>query len=117
MSTPHDDPQQPEPDDVMQSEPDGRAGERPLPAAEELARIAVPATLRHAPRYRAFVITGIAVGLLVALVLVLIGALRSQADTDAGSGVVLVFVAGVLGLTGAAVGAAVAVLADRRSRR
>jgi len=109
VSTPNDDPQQPEQDD--------KAGDNPVPTAEELSRIAEPATLRRAPRYRAFVVAGTVVGLLIALVLVIIGALRSQAGTDAGSGVVLLFVAGVLGLIGAAVGAAVAVLVDRRTRR
>ena len=83
-----------------------------VPSAEELARIAVPATLRRAPRYRAFVVAGAVLGLVVAVVLVLLGVGR----TAAGTGVVLGFVAAVLALTGASLGAVVAVLVDRRSR-
>lgn len=98
------------------SSPDGPAGPHDVPAAvpsaEELARIAVPATLRRAPRYRAFVVAGAVLGLIVALVLVLVGVGR----TEAGTGVVLGFVGAVLALTGAALGAVVAVLVDRRSR-
>ena len=86
-----------------------------MPTAEELARIAEPATVRRAPRYRAFVVAGIVVGLVLAVVLVLVGAVRTEGSTEAGDGIVLAFVGAVLAAVGAALGAVVAVLVDRRS--
>mgnify|MGYP000893504841 CR=1 FL=1 len=93
------------------SSPEGPTGPSDVPSAEELARIAIPATLRRAPRYRGFVVAGAVLGLLVAIGLVALGVGR----TAAGTGIVLAFVGAVLALTGASLGAAVAVLVDRRS--
>jgi hypothetical protein len=95
-------------------EPDAQ---QPAPDAEELARIATPATVRHAPRYRAFVLTGVVLGAVLAFVVVnLVGTDAAEAS-DLGSGPVFVFVALTFGVVGALLGALVALLLDRRSRR
>lgn len=86
-----------------------------VPSAEELSRIAIPATVRRAPRYRAFVVAGAVLGLLVAVVVVLLGLTRAASGTDPRVGVVLGFVGAALALVGAALGAVLAVLVDRRS--
>lgn len=94
------------------SSTDGPTGPTDVPSAEDLARIAIPATLRRAPRYRAFVVAGGVLGLVVALALVLFGV----GPTAAGTGIALGFVGAALALTGASLGAVVAVLVDRRSQ-
>lgn len=89
------------------------ADAQPAPGPEELARRAEPATVRRAPRYRAFVLAGLVVGLLVAVVLVL-----ARVDPDrAGAGPAAAIAALGLATCGALAGAVAAVLADRRSRR
>lgn len=89
-------------------EPDGG-----LPTPAELREVAEPAVVRRAPRYRSFVLAGAMVGVLLAIVLVLV----VPGDQPLGRGPVLVFV----GLTGvlvtALLGAVVAVLVDRSTRR
>lgn len=84
-----------------------------LPSPEELRDVAEPAVVRRAPRYRSFVLAGALVGVLLAVVLVLV----VPGDQALGRGPVLVFV----GLTAVAVtallGAVVAVLVDRSTRR
>lgn len=105
-----------------QPEQPEQPGPPPVPDAEELARAAEPATLRRAPRYRAFVLSGVVVGVLVAFVLVLTlgggqdGAAPGSGLPDLGTGPVLIFTALTLGLVGALVGGLVALLQDRRSR-
>jgi hypothetical protein len=95
-------------------------GEPVEPDPEELARRATPATRRRAPRYRAFLQTGVLVGL-VAAVLVVILVPRAEGDAAAlsgvGTGPVLLFVALGGCLLGALVGGLVAVLLDRRAGR
>lgn len=86
------------------------------PDPEQLERTAVPATLRRAPRYRAFALAGVVVGLVLAIVAVAVsGPAREGAPLDTAS--VLGLLAVILGGFGALLGAAVAVLADRRSVR
>ncbi|WP_246036455.1 histidine kinase [Cellulomonas telluris] len=96
-----------------------------VPSEEELVRTATPATVRRAPRYRAFATAGALLGALLGLVLALVlGPDRGTAGTDVG---VLPFLDGqntvrllaalagaVLGLL---VGAVLALAADRRSTR
>lgn len=107
-------------------EPAG-TGEPPVddadPTEDELLRTAVPATVRHAPRYSAFLTTGTLVGLVVGLLLAVLLADGSVSST----GGVLPFLGGSNGvrllcaLTGAllglGVGAGLALWADRRSLR
>jgi hypothetical protein len=90
-------------------------GERPAPGEDELAEIAVPATVRRAPRYRAFVVAGVVVAVLVSTVLVLV--FPARAGAALGSGAVWLLLAIILGGVGALLGALVAVGVDRRSRR
>lgn len=72
--------------------------------------VAGRAVVRHAPRYRAFVLLGVVLGLLVGtLIAVLLGA-------SGGPGPVIALVAIGAGLLGGWLGALVAVLIDRRSR-
>ncbi len=96
-----------------------------VPSEDELARIATPATVRRAPRYRAFVVTGALVGALVGLVLALALASGSgAASTSVGMLPLLDGQNGVRALcalggavVGVFAGGALALLADRRSRR
>jgi hypothetical protein len=86
-----------------------------VPDAETLERTATPASLRRAPRYKSFVWTGLLVGLVAATVLVL--AVPRQGDSGVGTGTVWALLALGLGMAGALLGALVALLADRSSRR
>ena len=129
----HDD-QRPEdrPDDLPREErpteattPEPTTPEQAVPDEDELRRVATPAAVRPAPQYRAFVVAGALLGMVVAVTAALV--------TSAGSGVteasvgVLPFldgqngVRGVMALTGIVLGGllggAVAVVADRRSVR
>lgn len=95
------------------------------PDEAELARVAVPATVRRAPRYGAFLVAGALVGAVVGLVVAFATAAGSGVTGDDGG--VLPFLGGqngvraVLALSGALVGTLVggvlALLADRRSTR
>lgn len=94
-----------------------------VPTEDELLRTAVPATVRHAPRYSAFLTTGTLVGLVVGL---LVAVLLGDGSVSSAGGV-LPFLGGSNGirllsaLTGAVlglgVGAGLALWADRRSLR
>ncbi|UZN02587.1 histidine kinase [Cellulomonas sp. S1-8] len=115
-----------QPDDPR---PDPRPDDVPVPgdvpSEAELARVAIPATVRRAPRYGAFIVAGALVGVLAGLVLALLTADGSGVG-DSGGGV-LPFLDGqagvrwilalTLGVVGAFVGGGLAVLADRRSTR
>jgi hypothetical protein len=95
----------------------------PVPTEDELLRTAVPATVRHAPRYSAFLTTGTLVGLVVGL---LVAVLRADGSVSSGGGV-LPFLGGSNGVRllsalsgavlGLGVGAGLALWADRRSLR
>ena len=75
---------------------------------------AVPAmtqvTLRHAPRYRAFVFTGVAIGVIAALVLVTVLPVAGGASART----VFTYLALPLALLGGLGGAGVALLVERR---
>lgn len=86
------------------------------PTPDELERTAVPATLRRAPRYRAFAVAGVVVGVLVAVVAVAVSG-PAEDGAPLGTFSVLGLLAVVLGGFGALLGTAVAVLVDRRSVR
>ncbi|WP_250443771.1 histidine kinase [Actinotalea sp. C106] len=86
----------------------------PVPDAEELERVATPASVRRAPRYRGFVVAGALLGILVAVPTVL---LWRGGTNELGLGPVVVFTGLTLAVLGAILGAVVAVVADRRSRR
>ncbi|MCM0640088.1 histidine kinase [Cellulomonas wangsupingiae] len=95
------------------------------PDEAELARVATPATVRRAPRYGAFIVAGAVVGVLAGLVLAV--ATSGDSGVTGADGGVLPFLSGQngvrwilalgLGVPGAFVGGALAVLADRRSTR
>ena len=97
----------------------------PIPSEEELARVAQPATVRHAPKYGAFITAGVLVGMVVALVLVAV--VRPEVPWVAdgsgfisfldGEGAVRTVMAVAGGVLGGFLGGLVAVLADRRSVR
>lgn len=70
-------------------------------------------TLRRAPRYRAFVLTGLVVGVAIALLLTRIFRETGEFSTRA----VLGYLAVGLGLLGAVLGGLVAVLIERPRRR
>ncbi|MCR6689024.1 histidine kinase [Cellulomonas sp.] len=100
--------------------------EEPVPAEHELARVAVPARVRRAPKYGAFIVAGALVGAVVAVLLtVLLGGGDATSDVASGQGFISFLdgqgaVRTVMGVTGAVVGGflggGLAVLADRRSR-
>lgn len=86
------------------------------PTPAELERTAVPATLRRAPRYRAFAWAGVLLGVLASVVAVAVsGPARDGAPLGTFS--VLALLAVILGGFGALLGTAVAVVVDRRSVR
>ncbi|MBO1753167.1 histidine kinase [Actinotalea sp. BY-33] len=93
---------------------EGRPAPAPAPDAEELERVATPATVRRAPRYRGFVMAGVVLGILVAVPTVL---LWRGGTNELGLGPVVVFTGLTLAVLGAILGAVAAVVADRRSRR
>jgi hypothetical protein len=77
------------------------------------------ATLRRAPRYRAFIGTGVVIGAVLGVVLTVAvpGVVLTVAVPDNGrfsTGAVLGYLAVSLGLLGGLLGAAAAVVADRR---
>ena len=69
-----------------------------------------PLRLRRAPRYRAFVLTGVLFGVLAAL----LATALAPPTGDGRSGSVLGYLAVSLGLLGGLVGAAAALVAERR---
>jgi hypothetical protein len=87
------------------ADPADEGGEE-APAGPVMTKV----TLRHAPRYRAFVFTGIAVGLIAALLLVTALPVASGASART----VFVYLALPLTLFGGLGGAWVALLAERR---
>ena len=97
----------------------------PIPAEEELAAVAEPATVRHAPKFGAFITAGALVGIVVGLILtaVIEPALPRAADGSGfisfldGEGAVRTWMAVAGAVLGGFVGGLVAVLADRRSVR
>ena len=119
-------PDDPQPDEAPTPEPvvlDARGV--PIPSEAELAQVAEPATVRHAPKFGAFITAGALVGIVVALVLVAV--IRPDAPLVADGSGFISFLDGegavrtVMGVAGAVlgglVGGALAVLADRRSVR
>jgi len=102
---------------------DERAAADELPSEEELQRTAVPATVRRAPKYSAFITVGALVGIVVGLVLAIALQPAVPVVTEAGfisflggHGTVRTVCAVAGGVLGAFVGGGLAVLADRRSR-
>jgi formate hydrogenlyase subunit 3/multisubunit Na+/H+ antiporter MnhD subunit len=87
--------------------------EQPTPSELELASLAMPATLRRAPRFGRFIGVGVTLGLLAGLV---VGFVDAGAD-DPNGGVALLMAGIGLTFVGALVGALLAVIADARSRR
>jgi len=96
------------PDETGQVRPDGSAQpSRPGEGAMTQVR------LRRAPRYRAFVLTGTALGLIAAGVLVTV----LPVHPGASSWTVFLYLALGLGVIGALLGAVSAVLVERRPSR
>ncbi|WP_307844930.1 histidine kinase [Actinotalea solisilvae] len=91
--------------------PDDAAPGASDPSEEELAH-AREGRVRRAPRFRAFVQAGVVVGVVLGVLAALV--LPAEA-TEAGRGTVAVFTGLAGAVAGAVVGAALAVLADRRS--
>ena len=118
-----DEPRPVTPDEPRPATPEVPAAD--VPSEAELARIATPATVRRAPRYRAFLVTGALVGMVVGLVVAFATAAGSGVGESDGG--VLPFLGGQngvrwilavsFGVVGTFVGGAIAVLADRRSTR
>jgi len=109
------------PEPVRTSEP----VDAPVPSESELIREAQPATVRHAPKFGAFITAGAIVGIVVALVLT--QAIQPDVPRVSDGSGFLPFLDGenavrtVMAVTGAVlggfVGGLVAVVADRRSVR
>jgi len=116
-------PDDPEPDEAPEPVLDSRGV--PIPSEEEIARDAVPATVRHAPKYGAFITAGALVGIVVGLILVAVfqPELPRPADGSGfisfldGEGAVRTVMAVAGAVLGGFVGGFVAILADRRSVR
>ena len=117
-----DDPQ-PEPTPAPAEPVDARGV--PIPSEEELARVAEPATVRHAPKYGAFIVAGALVGLVVALILVAVVRPETPWVADGsgfisfldGEGAVRTVMAVAGAVLGGFLGGFAAILADRRSVR
>jgi hypothetical protein len=92
-----------------------------VPDEQELERVAVPATVRRAPKFGAFITTGGLVGALLGLVLALVtsspgaGAGYGFISFLSGDGTVRLLTALAFAVLGGFVGGALAVRADRRS--
>ncbi len=96
----------------------GGAGAGPgSPSSLRAAGVALPTRLRlrRAPRYRAFTLTGVVVGVLVGVVLTF--AFHPGPDAAYSLRSVLGYLVATLGLTGALLGAATAVVVERRKRK
>ncbi|KQY46982.1 hypothetical protein [Cellulomonas sp. Root137] len=116
-------PDDPQPDPTPEPVLDARGV--PIPSEEELAAVAEPAVVRHAPKYGAFITAGALVGIVAALILVAI--VRPDVPWVAdgsgfisfldGEGAVRTVMAVGGAVLGGFVGGALAVLADRRSVR
>ncbi|CAN5144542.1 hypothetical protein BH11ACT1_BH11ACT1_17500 [soil metagenome] len=102
-------------------QPPADGDEVAVPDEQELERVAVPATVRRAPKYGAFITAGALVGALLGFVLVLVTSSPDTASGDGfisflgGDGTVRILTAGALAVLGGLVGGALAVGADRRS--
>lgn len=102
--------QVPEPDEPGQSDRrtdlDGKdAGGTETPQATQVR-------LRRAPRYRAFVLTGIVLGVIAAAVIVFSGLFPLHEEDSVGT--VFGYFAAVLSLVGGLMGAGAAILVERR---
>lgn len=93
--------------------PDGAVPPAPPPDVAELERIAEPAVVRRAPRYGAFIRTGVVLGAVIGW---LIAAAAPSAPDESRASVIGFTVFG-LAVLGALLGAGFAVVADRRSNR
>jgi hypothetical protein len=69
--------------------------------------------LRRAPKYRVFVVTGALLGVLVGVVTATVVGPPEQ-DESFSLGTIIRYLAAVLGLLGAAIGATAALVAERR---
>ncbi|MFN0282151.1 MAG: hypothetical protein ACKVZ6_09300 [Kineosporiaceae bacterium] len=92
---------------VRQDEPDSAGSGPARPEG------AVAVRLRRAPKYRAFVVTGALVGVLLGVVAAVLVGVPTQ-DESFALGTLIRYFAAILGLLGAVVGAAAALLAERR---
>ncbi|MDO8105886.1 hypothetical protein Q6348_01600 [Isoptericola sp. b441] len=116
MSTQH-----PSDDAAQQDEPGTAAGgpqsaegaPGDVPDLAELERIATPVTVRRVPRYRAFIVTGVVVGLVATLVLAILTADRPTP----GAGWAIAAVGLGLASIGALLGGLVAVAVEAVLRR
>lgn len=99
---------------VTPSTPEPEAGATPTP--EELERIATPATVRRAPRYRAFALAGALAGVLAAVVAVVLVPEPVGRDAPLGTGAVWLVLAVVGAALGSLLGTAVAVVVERSAR-
>ncbi|MEZ0447175.1 histidine kinase [Cellulomonas sp. ICMP 17802] len=119
-------PNDPQPDDAPV--PDAVARDArgvPIPSEQELAQVAQPATVRHAPKFGAFITAGALVGIVVGLVLtaVIQPEIPRAADGSGfisfldGEGAVRTWMVVAGAVLGGFVGGLVAILADRRSVR
>jgi hypothetical protein len=112
-------------DDPAPADP-APAADGALPTEEWLLAHAVEGRVRRAPRLGSFIVAGVLAGLILGTVLTLL-AVRGSGLSPEGSGGVLPMLGGyngvvlvtslALGLVGGLAGAALAVRADRRSRR
>jgi hypothetical protein len=117
---PDEQPEQPAPSGGGPTNP-----EPAVPSEAELADVAEPAVLRHAPKVGAFITAGVLLGALLGLVLALVAGPSSELRPDGsafigildGQGGVRLASAFAGALIGALVGAGLALLADRRSVR
>jgi hypothetical protein len=95
--------------------------ERAVPDEQDLERVAVPATVRRAPKFGAFITTGGLVGALLGLVFALVisspgaGAGHGFISFLSGDGTVRLLATLAFAVLGGFVGGALAVGADRRS--
>ena len=85
----------------------------PAPDVADLERIAEPAVVRRAPRYGAFIRTGVVLGIVIGWMV----AAAPPSAPDESRASVIGFTVFALAVLGALLGAGFAVVADRRSHR
>ena len=92
---------------------DTRASGHAGPPERDSTRVAEAAVVRHAPRFAAFVRTGVLLGAVIGVIVAAI----APASPGSPRAAVIALTALALAVLGAIVGAGMAVLADRRSQR
>jgi hypothetical protein len=107
------DPSEPDPSEPVSSEPVSSEPDPSEPVSPGRERRVQPATVRRAPRYRAFIGTGVVLGAVLGVVATMV----FPDDGHFSTGAVAGYLSVTLGLLGGLLGGVAAVVAERRQPR